>query len=455
MAPMTFRSDAIDHLLIPGLEPVYLTILLQQSMEMFTPGVITGMVVVAVMLFCSAMISGSEVAFFSMGPQNINVLKEQASRHARLVLKHLEKPERLLANILITNNFINVGIVIISAFVTDALFTFPVSEAIGFLIKVVVITFLLLLFGEIIPKIYANRFSRKFALWMAMPLAVLDWVFHPLIFILIKSTGLVNRRLARKVQNISMEDLSEALDLTTGVVEDEKEMLEGIVRFSNLEASEIMKPRTDVIAVDIQTDMKTLIKVIIDSGFSRIPVYEETSDNLKGILYVKDLLPHINKEAGFQWQKLIREPFYVPETKKINDLLKEFQEKKIHLAIVVDEYGGTEGIVTMEDILEEVVGEITDESDEAEEFYRRIDARTVVFDGKTLLNDFYKVTELDDELFDNVKGDAETVAGLILELKGGFPRVNDMVQCKNVEFTVLGMDKRRIKEIKVFLKDPS
>jgi putative hemolysin len=344
--------------------------------------------------------------------------------------------------------------VIIASFVTGTLFDFSGSPVLGFVIKVVVITFLLLLFGEILPKIYANRFALRFALRMAMPLAVLDRVFQPLIFILIRSTRLVNRRLAKKGHNISMDDLSEALDLTTGVVQDEKEMLEGIVRFSNLEACEIMKPRTDVTAVDIQTDLKTLIQVIIDSGFSRIPVYEETSDNLKGILYVKDLLPHISEKAGFQWQKLIREPFYVPETKKINDLLKEFQEKKIHLAIVVDEYGGTEGIVTMEDILEEVVGEITDESDGAEEFYRRIDARTTVFDGKTLLNDFYKITELDDELFDDVKGDAETVAGLILELKGGFPRVNEMILCKDVEFTVLGMDKRRIKEVKVHLKDP-
>jgi gliding motility-associated protein GldE len=231
-------------------------------------------------------------------------------------------------------------------------------------------------------------------------------------------------------------------------------MLEGIVRFSNLEVSEIMKPRTDVVAVDIETDLDTLTRVIIDSGFSRIPVYEETSDHLKGILYVKDLLPHINQKNKFNWQKLIREPFFVPETKKINDLLKEFQEKKIHLAIVVDEYGGTEGIVTMEDILEEVVGEITDESDEQEVFYRRIDARNFTFDGKTLLNDFYKVTELDDELFDEVKGDAETVAGLLLELKGGFPRMKDVMQCKGIEFTVLAMDKRRIKEVKVFLKNP-
>ena len=412
------------------------------------------MVVVALLLFCSGMISGSEVAYFSLSPIHIHELKEQSTRKEIMVLNLLEKPERLLANILITNNFINVGIVIIAAFVTESIFNFTGSPLLGFVIKVIVITFLLLLFGEIMPKVYANRFAPQFARRMAVPLVILDKLFQPLIFILVRSTGLVNRRLARKGQNISMDDLSEALDLATDVVENEKEMLEGIVRFSNLEVSEIMKPRTDVVAVDIETDLETLTQVIIDSGFSRIPVYEETSDHLKGILYVKDLLPHINQKNKFNWQKLIREPFFVPVAKKINDLLKEFQEKKIHLAIVVDEYGGTEGIVTMEDILEEVVGEITDESDEAEEFYRRIDAWTFAFDGKTLLNDFYKVTELDDELFDEVKGDAETIAGLLLELKGGFPRMNDVIQCKGIEFTVLAMDKRRIKEVKVFLKNP-
>ena len=419
-----------------------------------TSEAIIGMVVVAILLFFSAMISGSEVAYFSLGPIHINELKEHPNRKETMVLNLLDKPERLLANILITNNFINVGIVIIASFVTGTILNFTHSPLLGFVIKVIIITFLLLLFGEIMPKVYANRFAPQFARRMAVPLVILDKLFQPLIFILVRSTGLVNRRLAKKGQNISMEDLSEALDLATDVVENEKEMLEGIVRFSNLEVSEIMKPRTDVVTVDIETDLDTLTRVIIDSGFSRIPVYEETSDHLKGILYVKDLLPHINQKNKFNWQKLIREPFFVPETKKINDLLKEFQEKKIHLAIVVDEYGGTEGIVTMEDILEEVVGEITDESDEEEVFYRKIDTYTYAFDGKTLLNDFYKVTELDDELFDEVKGDAETVAGLLLELNAGFPRMNDVIQCKGIEFTVLAMDKRRIKEVKVFFKNP-
>lgn len=418
-----------------------------------TPGAIGGMVVVAILLFCSAMISGSEVAFFSLSPQNISSLKEMTTNRARQVLILLDKPERLLANILITNNFINVGIVTISAFITGNIFNFESNQALAFLIQVVVITMLLLLFGEILPKIYANRFSPGFASMMSIPLIVLDRVFNPLIYILIKSTSVVKRRMAKKGQIISMDDLSEALDLTTGVVKVEKEMLEGIVRFSNLEVAEIMKPRTDVIAVDFKINLGELTQIIIESGFSRIPVYEETSDHLKGILYVKDLLPYINEGERYKWQDLIREPFYVPETKKINDLLKEFQEKKIHLAIVVDEYGGTEGIVTMEDILEEVVGEITDETDETDEFYRRLDARTIIFNGKTLLNDFYKVTELDDELFDDVKGDAETIAGLILELKGGFPKTNDVILCKEIEFTVLIMDERRIREVKVYQRD--
>ena len=435
------------------MEPDHLTVLLLNIITPVTPGAAAGMVVVVILLFCSAMISGSEVAFFSLSPQHITHLKENPTRKSQIILSHLENPERLLASILISNNFINVGIIIIASFVTGSLFDFSATPVLGFVFQVIVITFLLLLFGEILPKVYANKFAPSFAARMAIPLLVLERAFKPLIYILISSTRMVNRMRSKKGQNISMDDLSEALYLTSDVVEDEMEMLEGIVRFSNLEVSEIMRTRTDVTAVDIHTDMKTLFKVIIDSGFSRIPVYDETPDFLKGILYVKDLLPHLNREDDFRWQELIREPFYVPETKKINDLLKEFQDKKIHMAIVVDEYGGNEGIVTMEDILEEVVGEITDESDEEEYFYRRIDARTTIFDGKILLNDFFKVTELEDTLFDDVRGEAETLAGLILELKGEFPRVNDIIRCKNIEFTILGMDNRRIKEVKVFIRD--
>lgn len=411
------------------------------------------MAIVAVLLFCSAMISGSEVAYFSLNPQDIHDLKQTGSRKSNQVIEHLKTPEKLLAVILIANNFINVGIVIISSFLMGAMLDFSNNRVLEFIIQVVVITSLLLLFGEIIPKIYANRIARRFALLMAIPLVILGKVFRPLVFILVSSTRMVNKRLSGKRRNISMDEISDALDLTSGVVTDEKKMLEGIVKFSNLDVSEIMKPRMDVTAVAIDTSTEELIRIIIESGYSRIPVYEGTSDNMKGILYVKDLLPYIGQKKAFRWQNLIREPFFVPETKKINDMLKEFQQMKIHLAIVVDEYGGTEGIVTMEDILEEVVGEITDESDDTEQLFKKIDNRTFIFDSKTQLNDFFKITEIADDIFDDVKGDAETIAGLILELKGDFPGVNDIITCKNIQFTVLSMDKHRIGDIRVYIKE--
>lgn len=409
-------------------------------------------VVVLILLICSALISGSEVAFFSLTPSELEELEEEDTRHSNLVLELLKKPEELLANILISNNFVNVAIVILSSFVTTTLLDASAAPVIGFIIQVVAITFMLLLFGEILPKIYADKQSTPFALFMALPLRTLGKLFRPLIYLLTKSTSLVNKAMAGRRQNISMEELSEALDIATGVYSEEKKMLEGIVKFSNLEASEIMKPRMDVVIIDVNTTIKELTKIVLDSGYSRIPVFEGSTDNITGILYVKDLLPHI-KKTRFKWQTLIRPPFFVPESKKINDLLKEFQQTKIHLAIVVDEYGGMKGIVTMEDILEEVVGEITDESDDAVELFKKIDKKTFLFHGKMLLNDFYKVTEMEDDLFDDVKGDAETLAGLILELKGDFPRVNDTLECKHIRFTVTDMDRRRIKEIKVVIKE--
>lgn len=426
--------------------------ILQIAFQPVTAAIVIEIVVVILLLVCSALVSGSEVAFFSLTPSETESLQEKETRSSTMVLQHLEKPEELLANILISNNFINVGIVILSSFITTSLMDATAAPILGFIIQVVIITFMILLFGEIIPKIYADRFSESFASLMSLPLAVTKRLFKPLIYILTRSTALVNKRMAGRRQNISMDDLSEALDIATGVYSEEKKMLEGIVKFSNLEASEIMKPRMDVTIVELTTPMKELIEIALESGYSRIPVVEENHDNINGILYVKDLLPHI-KKASFRWQTLIRPPFFVPESKKINDLLQEFQKTKIHLAIVVDEYGGMKGIVTMEDILEEVVGEITDESDEAEELFRKIDEKTYLFDGKTLLNDFFKATELDGELFDNIRGEAETLAGLILELKGDFPKMNDALECKNIRFTITDMDKRRIKEIKVRIND--
>ena len=426
--------------------------LLQLVFQPINTKIIIELVVVIILLACSALISGSEVAFFSLTPAEAESLEERGNRRSKLVLELLKRPEDLLANILISNNFINVGIVILSSFITTSLMDASAVPVLGFILQVVVITFMILMFGEIFPKIYADRFSEKFASLMSIPLMVTAKAFRPLIYLLTKTTGLVNKRMAGKRQNVSMEDLSEALGIATGVFSEEKRMLEGIVNFSNLEASEIMKPRMDVTTVEISITIKELIDIVLKSGYSRIPVYEENTDNIKGILYVKDLLPHIRK-AKFKWQSLIRPPFFVPETKKINDLLQEFQQTKIHLAIVVDEYGGMKGIVTMEDILEEVVGEITDESDLAEEFYKKINDHTYVFDGKTLLNDFFKVTKLETEMFEDVRGEAETLAGLILELKGDFPKLNDSLECKNIQFTITDMDKRRIKQIKVVLNE--
>jgi len=418
----------------------------------FTTAVAFELVVVVLLLICSALVSGSEVAFFSLTPNELDDLEERHNRRSRLVLEHLEKPEDLLANILITNNFVNICIVILASFITTSVMDVNEAPVLEFLLQAVIITFFILLFGEIIPKIYADRFSVPFALLMAVPLNILRKLFRPLILILTRSTRAVNRRMSRRKQNISMDELSDALDIATGVYSEEKKMLEGIVKFSNLEVSEIMRPRTDVLAIEITTGFRELIDSIMDCGYSRIPVFEETTDNIKGILYVKDLLPHLHKKK-FHWKTLLRQPFFVPESKRINDLLKEFQKMKIHLAIVVDEYGGMEGVVTMEDILEEVVGEIVDESDEAEEFYRKIGHNTYLFDGKTQLNDFFKVTELDSETFDDVRGEAETLAGLILEIRGDFPRLKDTLDCKNVHFTVTDMDRRRIKEIKVIIRE--
>ena len=424
---------------------------LQLAFQPLTAQAIVELAVVVVLLLFSALISGSEVAFFSLSADEKAGFGENNTRKSRMVVKLLGRPEDLLANILITNNFINVAIIILASFITTNLIDVGDAPVPGFIVQVVIITLVILLFGEIVPKIFADHFTKNYVRRMAAPLIFTDKLFRPLIFVLTHTTGIVNRRLARKRQNLSMDDLSEALDIATDVYSDDKKMLEGIVKFSNLEASEIMKPRMDVINLDVRTSMKELMETVMESGYSRIPVFEDSTDNIKGILYVKDLLPHIQK-IRFRWQTLIRPPFFVPETKKINELLQDFQQTKIHLAIVVDEYGGMKGIVTMEDILEEVVGEITDESDDAEELYRQVDEKTWIFDGKTLLNDFFKVTELEAEAFEDVRGEAETLAGLILELEGDFPAMNDKMDCKNIRFTVTDLDKRRIKQIRVQIK---
>jgi gliding motility-associated protein GldE len=410
-----------------------------------------GLAVILVLLFFSALVSGSEVAFFSLSHSQIEQVRKLRNPSDKHVLNLLERPKRLLATILIANNVINIAVIVLSAFVFSILFDFSDRPVIGFLIQVALITFLILLFAEILPKIYASQHPLRFSALMASPLLVLRRGFSPLSTLLVRSTTAIDRRMAKKRPNISMNELSHALEITTdqGTTDEEKNILRGIVSFSNVYAREIMKSRVDVVAVDITTPFPRLLEVILEAGYSRIPVYRESFDDIEGILYIKDLLPYLEKGAGFKWQTMLRNAFFVPESKKINDLLKEFQEKKIHLAIVVDEYGGTSGIVTLEDILEEIVGEINDEFDIEEAIYSRLDASTFVFEGKTLLKDFCRITGTDYASFAEVKGEADTLAGLILEIKRELPFRGEKIGFKNFEFEIEGVDNRRIKRIKV------
>ncbi|MCK4568732.1 MAG: gliding motility-associated protein GldE [Bacteroidales bacterium] len=405
------------------------------------------------------MISGSEIGFFSLGPQHLEKLKESASGRGKLILRLLERPKRLLATILIANNFVNVSIVILSTFIVSLWFNFTSFPVLAFVIQVIVITALILLLGEILPKMYASVYPVTFSKSMAGVLHVLNKVFYPFSSILVRSTFFLDNKIARKSHVLSRSELSDAIELTAGesTPEEGKKILQGIVKFGDIEVKEIMHSRMDVVALDLNALFTEVMDVIVESGFSRIPVYKESFDNIQGILYVKDLLPHLEKSEQYNWQQLIRDAFFVPENKKINDLLQEFQEKKIHLAIVVDEYGGTSGIITLEDVLEEIVGEITDESDTGtEEFiYEKIDDRTYIFEGKTTINDFCKIIEIDDNVFDEVKGDSDSLAGLILELEGKIPEKDDETFFRNFMFKTVEVDPKRIKRIMVTItEDP-
>nr|WP_321450399.1 gliding motility-associated protein GldE [uncultured Carboxylicivirga sp.] len=403
-------------------------------------------------LLSSGLISGSEVAYFSLEPIDLDRLKEKKSRKNKLILDLLKDKETLLATILIGNNFVNVAIVILTSFITSQIIVFNGNSLVQILVEIVFITSIILFFGEILPKVYASKTPLGFAGLMALPLWILTKLLSPLSLLLTKSTGFVNRQLSSRLNNLSMDDISHALELTGGDITDEKEILQGIVKFGNINVDEIMTARVDVIDVEIKSEYSKVLQTIIDSGYSRIPVFEDTPDNVKGVLYVKDLLSHLDNDNTFKWQELIREAYYVPETKMLNDLLEEFQSRKIHMAIVVDEYGGTSGIVTLEDILEEIVGDINDELDDDDDFYTILPDGSYSFEGKTQINDFHKVTDTDEESFDEVRGEAETLAGLILELKGEIPQKNEKVEYKNFIFTVLSVDNRRIKRLKFELK---
>jgi gliding motility-associated protein GldE len=423
-----------------------------------TISLIIGLAVVLILIACSAMLSGSEIAFFSLNPAQLKIIEQDETKSHRMIILHLKKPKRLLATILIANNFVNVGIVILSAFVSGMVFNFADYPILGIVIEIVAITFMILLFGEIMPKIYANQKPVAFASFMALPLNFMMKFFYPLSSMLVRTTRLIDKKLASQSQAISMTELSDAIDITSKQQEnpeEETKILKGIVKFHDIEVSEIMRSRMDVIAIDTATLFTDVVNIVTESGYSRIPVFTETFDNIDGILYVKDLLPHLGKSKTFNWQELVRPAFYVPENKKINDLLQEIREKKIHLAIVVDEYGGTSGIVTLEDVLEEIVGEISDEFDSPEDEveFNKIDEHTYIFEGRTSINDFCKIIGVEDHIFDSVKGDADSLAGLVLELLGRMPEKNATVSFKEYEFKVLTVDKRRIKMINVFIHD--
>lgn len=412
--------------------------------------IIIGFLILAILLFASGLASASEVAYFSLMPEDIEKLRNNKQNKHQTVLRLYGMPEKLLSTILVANNTINVTIVLLAAFISSKLFDFSTEPVIGFIVEAVVITFLLLFFGEILPKVFASRNSLQTALFMAYPLAWMIKILNPVTSLLIKSTSFVKKRYSRRASSdLSIDDLSDALELTSDELDEDEKILKGIVNFGNISANAIMCPRIDVTAVDINLQFSQIIPVIIESGFSRIPVYSESFDNVKGILYAKDVLPYMNNTDSFKWQSLLRQPYFIPETKKINDLLKEFQQKKIHMAVVIDEYGGTSGIITLEDILEEIVGEITDESDEDEILYKKIDDKTTVFEGKILLNDFLKILDIDEDIFSYVRGDSETLAGLILELTGEIPKKKQVIKYGNYTFTIESADRRRIKEIRV------
>jgi len=417
-----------------------------------TTALIIEIAVLVLLLVFSALISGSEAAFFSLGSASIEELAGKDSKRSSAALKLLGKPEELLSTILVANNFVNVGIVLLSAYISGQLFDFSANPLLGLLVKVLAITFLLLLFGEILPKVYATKTNMRFVLLMTPVLKACEKIFRPLSIILVRSGSFMRSRAGQKENGISKGELSQAISLAAGQNKDDEKILKGIVKFGNIEAKEIMRARIDIMAIDIQTAFRDIINQIVESGYSRIPVYSGTFDNIQGILYVKDILPHYDKPDNFNWQSLLRPPYFIPETKRINDLLEEFQAKKIHLAIVIDEYGGTSGIITLEDILEEIVGEIPDEHDTEEISFEKIKDNIYIFEGKTLLNDFFKVMEIDTDPFEEVRGDSDTLAGLILELTGEIPGPGFSIDYKQFRFNILEADKRRIKKLRVEIR---
>lgn len=414
---------------------------------------IIGIAGIVILLLCSAFISGTEVAMFSLTPQDIDKINQKNAKKGSLIISLLEKPKKLLATIVITNTFINIAIIILFFRLGDTLFGAIVLPWLSFLLQVIVVTFLVLLFGEVVPKLYAGRNNTKFAKKVVYMLYILNKLLSPLSVPMREVTVALNKKIGAQGGGLSVDRLSQALELTDygDATMEEQKILEGIVSFGNTDVKQVMSPRIDIFALDIEAPFAEIMPRLVDKGFSRIPVYRDTIDQIEGVLFIKDLIPYIDNE-DFEWQTIVREPFFVPENKKLDNLLKEFQTMKNHLAIVVDEYGGTSGLISLEDILEEIVGDISDEFDDEDIIYTRIDDRNYLFDGKISLKDFYRITDVEEEDFENSKGEAETLAGFLLEISGNFPKKGQKISFNGNIFTVESVDKRRIKQIKVTLK---
>ena len=417
-------------------------------------GAIIAGIMACLLLFVSGFASGSEIAFFSLNPNDLSELEEERDEADTKVQQLRQESERTLATILITNNLVNVTIIMLFGYFFDHLVDFGSAWWLEFLCMTVLLTFLLLLFGEIMPKVYAGQHALRFCRSAAGGILFCRRLFYPFASIVMSSGRLADKVVKQESHVLSVDDLEQALELTDKEdIKEEQRMLEGIVRFGDETAKEIMTSRQDVVDLDFKATFQEVLQCVVENNYSRIPVYQDNSDNIRGILFIKDLLPHLSKGGNFRWQSLIRPPYFVPETKKIDDLLREFQENKVHIAIVVDEFGGTSGIVTLEDILEEIVGEINDEYDEDEKSYQRINSNTYVFEGKTLLSDFYKILKLDDDIFEEVEGDADTIAGLLLEIKGDFPKLHEKLEYQNFTFEIMEMEERRISKVKIIVHD--
>jgi len=433
--------------------PNLLSLLAEQFFIGISTGNIFSLLFLVFLLISSGLISGAETAFFSLQPADLETLRDSNQPTDKLILSLLQKPKKLLATILISNNFINVGIVILSTYISSAIFNADAYPILFAFLQVVVITSLILIFCEIAPKMLGNKEPLMFSHLMAKPLQALNFLWQPMSSVLVGSTSLIDKKFAKKGHNISMSELSDAIEITVddSAPEDEKMILKSIATFGEKEASEIMRSRVNVTALENDLTFAEVLKTVKESGFSRIPVYKETLDHVLGILYVKDLLPFIDREDKTDWVSLVRPAFYVPENKRINDLLQEFREKKIHLAVVVDEYGGTSGIVTLEDIVEEIVGEISDEFDkEILQFnYKKLSESSYVFEAKAPLSDLVKIVGLEDDIFDEARGESDSLGGLILELEGKMPEKGALVKYRQFEFLIIDADERRIKEVKL------